>query len=427
MGHDVTFATAPGPGSSGTSPTGACRRCRWWREAPSARRASTSPSPTSPCTGRSWCATTPPAFSARRTCAGNGWPCCRRTSRTSTCAGPTSVRRSCRSRPSRPRCASCRQGRHDAVVIQKLLALRIMRELGLENLRTVGPPLEGYSQDLCFAVRKGDSELLSLLNEGLSIVMADGTFRRLYTEWFSPLEAVGRTASSIVVGGDADYPPYEFLDEHGDPAGFNVDLTRAIARQMGLSVDFRLAPWGEVRAGLGHGEIDLVHGMFYSTERDGQFDFSQPYAVIQHVAVVRRGSPQVSDLESLAGRSILVMDGDIMHDLVGRAAPRGRGRDSGEPGGSAAQARGRRARLRARGQGAGSLLDQEEPVVDSGRLRGVAALGGVLLRRAPRQRAPALRVRGGAGGGQADRGVSGGSRPGGSRPTRGAASASSRS
>jgi two-component system sensor histidine kinase EvgS len=155
-----------------------------------------------------------------------------------------------------------------------------------------------------------------LLNEGLSIVRADGTFRRLHAEWFGALEAVGRSKSRIVVGGDINYPPYEFLDSNGQAAGYNVDLTRAIAQQMGLSVEIRLAPWGEVRAGLDRGEIDLVHGMFYSAERDASFDFSPLHALVQHVIVVRKGSPALVNMQSLEGQSILVMAGDIMHDLA---------------------------------------------------------------------------------------------------------------
>ena len=99
-------------------------------------------------------------------------------------------------------------------------------------------------------MRKGNQDLLAALNEGLAIVMADGTFRALHAKWFSTLEAVGRTKSRIVVGGDSDYPPYEFLDQNGQPSGYNVDLTRAIAQQMGLMVDIQLGTWGKTRKGL---------------------------------------------------------------------------------------------------------------------------------------------------------------------------------
>ena len=62
---------------------------------------------------------------------------------------------------------------------------------------------------------------------------------------------------AVVVGGDRDYPPYEFLDANGEPAGFNVDLTRAIAEVMGLRVRIRLGGWSEMRQGLLDG-VELV-------------------------------------------------------------------------------------------------------------------------------------------------------------------------
>jgi signal transduction histidine kinase/DNA-binding NarL/FixJ family response regulator len=207
-------------------------------------------------------------------------------------------------------------GKHDAVVIQKLVAFQLMQKAGLRNLRAVGPPLRDFVQNFCFAVRKNDHKLLATLNEGLAIVMADGTFRRLYAKWFSTLEAVGRSRSRIVVGGDSDYPPYEYLDSNGQPTGFNVDLTRAVARRTGLTVDIRLGPWNTIRKGLESGTIDMAQGMFYTPERDREFDFSPPSTMVQHSIVVRKGSPKLSDMKDLAGKSILVMAGDVMEDMA---------------------------------------------------------------------------------------------------------------
>lgn len=66
------------------------------------------------------------------------------------------------------------QGLHDAVVVQRLVALRLIPTTGLTNLRIVDKPIDGFRQDFCFAVKNGDSDMLALLNEGLSIVIADG-------------------------------------------------------------------------------------------------------------------------------------------------------------------------------------------------------------------------------------------------------------
>ena len=140
-------------------------------------------------------------------------------------------------------------GQHDAVVVQKLVALQLINRLQLTNLKTVGPPLEDFVQSFCFAVNKGDQKLLALLNEGLAIVITEGSFLELRNKWFGPIEALEKRKSRIVIGGDANYPPYEFLDQNGQPAGYNVDLTRAIARQLGIEVDIQLRPWAEIRAG----------------------------------------------------------------------------------------------------------------------------------------------------------------------------------
>jgi ABC-type amino acid transport substrate-binding protein len=79
-------------------------------------------------------------------------------------------------------------GDYDAVVIQRLTGLQLINKLNLQNLKIAVPMLSGFSQSFCFAVNEGNDQLLSLLNEGLSIVMADGTFNRLQGKWFGPLE-----------------------------------------------------------------------------------------------------------------------------------------------------------------------------------------------------------------------------------------------
>jgi PAS domain S-box-containing protein len=203
----------------------------------------------------------------------------------------------------------------DAVVIQRLVALRLIQETGLEDVRVVEGPLEGFRQDFCFAVREGDSETLALLNEGLSIVMADGTFDDLHAKWFAARGLPSRR--TMVVGGDRNYPPYEFVDEDGNPAGYNVELTRAVAEAAGLRVEIQLDDWVEIRRGLESGEIDAVHGMFYSPERDAELDFTQPHTVIHHVAVTREGGPDPPEsVSELTGLRIAVMEGDISHEFA---------------------------------------------------------------------------------------------------------------
>lgn len=204
-------------------------------------------------------------------------------------------------------------GQVDAVVMQRLVALRLKAEMGLSDVQVLEWPLMDFRQDFCFAVRKGNAELLALLNEGLALVMADGTYAHLHARWFAHLEIpTGRT---IVVGGDRNFPPYEFLDSLGNPTGMNVEIVRAIAAEAGLPIEIRLGDWSSVMTGLENGSLDAITGMFYSPSRDRYFDFTQPHTVVNYVAVMRSGEPP-SSVDSLRGLSLAVERGDIMHEFI---------------------------------------------------------------------------------------------------------------
>ncbi len=120
----------------------------------------------------------------------------------------------------------------------------------------------------------------------------------------------------IIVGGNRDYPPYEFIDADGKPNGYNVELTQAIADVMGIKVEFRLGGWSTMRTALQNGDIDVLQGMSYSDERAKEVDFSLPHTIVNHAVFARRESPMVSSIEDLKGKDVVVHRSGIMHDYL---------------------------------------------------------------------------------------------------------------
>jgi len=127
---------------------------------------------------------------------------------------------------------------------------------------------------------------------------------------------VSALAKTIIVGGDRDYPPYEFLDSNGKPTGYNVELTRAIAEVMGLQVEFRLGGWSEQLRDLKEGRIDLLQGISWSEQRAAQIDFTPPHTVVNHAIFARRESPVVSSLAELKGKKVTLHRDGIMHEQL---------------------------------------------------------------------------------------------------------------
>lgn len=140
---------------------------------------------------------------------------------------------------------------------------------------------------------------------------------------FAVTQEVSGVTRTIMVGGDRDYPPYEFLDKDGQPSGYNVDLTRAIAEVMGMKVEFRLGAWSDMRTALKNNQVDVLQGMSYSEERTAEVDFSTPHTIVNHAIFARDDSPVVSSLEDLRGNSVAVHHSGIMHDYLVRTGYRG--------------------------------------------------------------------------------------------------------
>jgi len=80
-----------------------------------------------------------------------------------------------------------RSGQHDAMLVNKLVGLQTLRELGITGLKPVPVQLP-FFQKFGFAVHKGDAETLAKINEGLAITKANGTYDAIYEKWFGVLE-----------------------------------------------------------------------------------------------------------------------------------------------------------------------------------------------------------------------------------------------
>lgn len=74
----------------------------------------------------------------------------------------------------------------DAVVTQRLMGLNLLKEMKIKTVKPLDFQIPEFRQDFCFAVKKGNKELLSRLNEGLSIVIANKTYDELRLKWFGP-------------------------------------------------------------------------------------------------------------------------------------------------------------------------------------------------------------------------------------------------
>ncbi len=128
--------------------------------------------------------------------------------------------------------------------------------------------------------------LVSLVLGGL--VFAGVPYARAADQGAVP--AAIKNRGSLVIGLEGTYPPFNYQDQSGQLVGFEVDFGQAVAKQLGLTADFRPTKWDGILAALASGRIDVVINQVTITpERQKVYDFSEPYTVSGIQIITRRG------------------------------------------------------------------------------------------------------------------------------------------
>ncbi len=120
----------------------------------------------------------------------------------------------------------------------------------------------------------------------------------------------------FIVGLDASFAPMGYTDESGEIVGFDIDLARAAAGKMGVSVEFQPIDWDSKSLALSSKKIDVIwNGFSISDERKQEVLFTDPYLTTEQVLIVKKGSP-VKTKSDLAGKKIALQDGSTSEDAL---------------------------------------------------------------------------------------------------------------
>ncbi|MBO4980989.1 MAG: basic amino acid ABC transporter substrate-binding protein [Lachnospiraceae bacterium] len=128
------------------------------------------------------------------------------------------------------------------------------------------------------------------------------------------------TAGVLTVGTNAAFPPFEYIGDDGEPAGFDIALIKAIGEKMGMEVKVQDMEFGSLVAAIGN-KIDVaIAGMTITEERKESVDFSDSYyEAVQYVIVLPDSDiATAADLENKSIGVQLGTTGEIIaEDITG--------------------------------------------------------------------------------------------------------------
>lgn len=109
----------------------------------------------------------------------------------------------------------------------------------------------------------------------------------------------------FVVGFDAEYPPYGYLDiETNEYTGFDLELAQELCNRRGWTLEKKPINWDNKDAEIDSGSIDCIwNGMTY-TGRETLYTWSDPYVNNSIVMCVLADS-DIQTLADLAGKVVI--------------------------------------------------------------------------------------------------------------------------
>lgn len=120
----------------------------------------------------------------------------------------------------------------------------------------------------------------------------------------SSAEASSGIPDTLVIGYDNSYPPYGFIGEDGEPAGFDLDLADEVAARNNMKVEKMAIDWDAKDALLNQGDINCIWNGFTMEGREDDYTFSEPYMLNEQVIVVKADSG-IKTEEDLAGKVVI--------------------------------------------------------------------------------------------------------------------------
>jgi polar amino acid transport system substrate-binding protein len=109
--------------------------------------------------------------------------------------------------------------------------------------------------------------------------------------------------NTFIVGFDAEFPPYGYMDDNGSYVGFDLDLAKEVCERNNWTFKAQPIDWDAKDAELDSGSIDCIWNGFTINGRENDYTWSEPYIDNKQVVVVKSDSG-IDSLDDLAGKNV---------------------------------------------------------------------------------------------------------------------------
>lgn len=188
-------------------------------------------------------------------------------------------------------CMAVKAGKADAAAYDE----PILKNIAAKNEGLVVLPEMITTDNYAFAVRPGNDQLKTAIDEVFAELRNNGTYDEMLNRWLpqegspAPMPEIPLTGNKGVIkfGTAAVTEPFSFVDENQKVVGLDIELATYVAKKLDMQLEIVNMDFGAMIPALASGKVDMIGACItVSEERAKKVLFSEPYYTGGIAAVV---------------------------------------------------------------------------------------------------------------------------------------------
>jgi polar amino acid transport system substrate-binding protein len=129
----------------------------------------------------------------------------------------------------------------------------------------------------------------------------------------------GNTTNSdeiLIVGFNAEFPPFEYIDDNGEYVGFDIDLAKEVCKRNNWTYKAQpIIDWDSKKMELDSNEVDCIWSGFSIDGREDEYTWSEPYFHNSPKIVVKSDS-NINSIDDLKDKVLEVEQGTSVFETI---------------------------------------------------------------------------------------------------------------